>query len=222
MGVKLIKTEDGSHSLYVPELEEHYHSTKGAVQESLHVFINAGLEKISEKTSQVRVFEVGFGTGLNAILTSIAAIKQNMNIHYTSIETFPIPEMVYKDLNFCELLGDEYQEDFQKMHQQEWGMYNEINSAFKLKKLEVSFQDYQTSENFNLIYFDAFGPDKQPEMWTQDLFDKCYQMLDNDGVLVTYSAKGAVRRALKASGFEVNRLPGPPGKREMLRGIKKS
>ncbi|MBI9035270.1 MAG: tRNA (5-methylaminomethyl-2-thiouridine)(34)-methyltransferase MnmD [Bacteroidales bacterium] len=222
MAVKLIKTEDGSHSLFVPELDEHYHSTNGAIQESMHVFINAGLQCVLKHKSVVRIFEVGFGTGLNAILSLQHSQQQMLPMNYTSIEAFPLPDTIYNELNYCEQIDGKLQTQFLSMHQIAWGKDTTINELFHLKKINGSFLDYQLSDEFDLIYFDAFGPDKQAELWTQEVFDKCFAMLSANGVLVTYSAKGAVRRSLKAAGFEVERIPGPPGKREMLRAIKKT
>jgi tRNA U34 5-methylaminomethyl-2-thiouridine-forming methyltransferase MnmC len=211
-------TEDGSHTLYLSDLDETYHSKHGAIQEAMHVFINAGLNYCSKKS--LNILEIGFGTGLNTFLTFIES--KNKTISYTSLEAYPLnPEIVSK-LNYTKEmdLDSEEMASFKKIHQVEWGGYKAINSIFKLNKLEVELANYQADEKFDLIYFDAFGPRAQPEMWEKEIFEKMYSFLSKNGVLVTYCAKGSVKRALKEVGFEVEPLPGPPGKREMTRAKK--
>ena len=166
------------------------------------------------------MLEIGFGTGLNAFLT-----LQNLNnksVQYTSLEAYPLKENIIDQLNYREelKLDDSEVQQFDKLHQIEWGSYQEITSKFSLNKIQVDLINYKSKEKFDLIYFDAFGPRVQPEMWTKDIFENMYAMLAKNGVLVTYCAKGSVKRALKEVGFEVEPLPGPPGKREMTRAKK--
>jgi tRNA U34 5-methylaminomethyl-2-thiouridine-forming methyltransferase MnmC len=209
MDVKLIVTSDGSHSLLNTELDETYHSRHGAVQESLHVFIRNGLEKIHKRP--VNVFEVGFGTGLNALLTAITRIKVN----YTSIEAFPLEAAVYNSLNYSpkELLI--------KLHEAPWDASMPIDANFTLKKIHNTLEQVSLPDEYDIIYFDAFAPSKQPEMWELPMLAKVCDALGTGGLFVTYCAKGQLKRDLKTLGLEVETLPGPPGKKEMVRGTKK-
>ena len=214
-------TEDGSHTLYVEALDETYHSTHGDIQESLHVFINAGLNYCSK--SHLRVLEIGFGTGLNAFLTLLATKKQGVKINYTSLEAFPLENEIIEQLNYTNALrlDSKEKEQFTLLHKVEWESYQKITDWFNLKKIKKELLNYQAEEQFDLIYFDAFGPNVQPEMWIKNIFTEMYNCLSNGGVLVTYCAKGSVKRTLKEVGFNLEGLPGPPGKREMTRAIKK-
>ncbi|MDR1882884.1 MAG: tRNA (5-methylaminomethyl-2-thiouridine)(34)-methyltransferase MnmD [Prevotella sp.] len=215
-------TADGSHTLFIPELNEHYHSVNGAIQESTHVFIEAGL-KHCEK-DDIHVFEVGFGTGLNAFLTLLENRKSGKIIRYTSIEAYPLADIVIKKLNYPERCLPMAQDMYYKLHSAESGKETEITGDFYLTKIEADltrFDFSETRENADVIYFDAFAPDKQPDMWTQEIFDGLYYLSGNGGILVTYCAKGAVRRMMRQAGFTTERLPGPPGKREMLRATKR-
>ncbi len=212
-------TNDGSPTLFVPELNEHYHSTKGAVTESQHIFIRMGLEESAAPAP--RVLEIGFGTGLNAFLTLLAANEIQKDIHYTSIELHPLQEEMIRRLDYPTLLATERTDDFYALHRAQWNEEVPINSHFTLYKIEGDFTSYTFSGKYDVIYFDAFAPEKQPEMWNQLLFDRLFALLNPAGILTTYCAKGAVRRMLQAAGFKVERLPGPPnGKREILRGRK--
>jgi len=214
-------TSDGSHTLFVPELEEHYHSINGAIQESIHVFIETGLHHCIKK--HINIFEVGFGTGLNAYLTLLDIIRSNKVIDYTSIEAYPVNLNVINQLNYTEQLNKESKELFSKLHQVDWNVKKEITNSFYLNKIQADFTKFdfsQIDDMIDLVYFDAFAPDKQNEMWSQSLFDKLYNVMNDNGIFVTYCAKGIVRRMLQQSGFTVERLPGPPGKREMLRATK--
>lgn len=213
-------TADGSHTLFVPEMNEHYHSVNGAVQESMHIFINTGL-RYSPK-SELNIFEVGFGTGLNAYLTALEAEQSNRLIRYTSIEAYPIDIELANKLNYPLQFGGN-QELFAKLHEVSWNLEEKITDFFSLKKVEADFThfDFESIQNIDLVYFDAFAPEKQNDMWSQELFDNLYNVMNSDGILVTYCAKGVVRRMMQQSGFIVERLPGPPGKREMLRATKK-
>lgn len=221
-----IVTEDGSHTLYIPEMDEHYHSVHGAVQESTHVFIETGFK--AKDRNEYNVLEIGFGTGLNALLTAMEAAKQEVKVYYTTLELYPLSPEITDHLNYPSVLGLNEQDTqiYQRILDAKWSEkeadFIEITSGFYIRKLFVDFTKYPFLEKYNLIYFDAFAPDKQPEMWDSALFDRISEATEVGGILTTYCAKGVVRRALIAAGFNVERLPGPPGKREMLRGTKKN
>lgn len=217
---ELIKTDDGSDTLFVREIGEHYHSTFGAIQESMHVFIEAGLKKCSQ--SPITVFEVGFGTGLNSWLTALEAAKTNQMIRYITVEKYPLPPVIWEELNYPNVLPASSPELFRKIHEAEWEKEIKINANFSILKLSSDFTkfDYSGLPLFNLVYFDAFSPDKQPELWLASIFRKISDHCAPEAKIVTYCAKGAVRRSLTEVGFAAERIPGPPGKREMLRGTK--
>jgi len=217
---QLVITSDGSHTIFIPSLGEHYHSIHGAIQESEHVFIQTGLAFIKKK-SPIRVLEIGFGTGLNALLTLKYATINNLSIEYTSIEKYPLQPAEYNLLNYGIILGNEWEQVFTELHQCPWEQKNEIIPQFKLTKLPIDLVTIDFENAFDLIFFDAFGPDIQPELWSESVFQTMCRALCFGGILVTYSAKGQVRRNLQAAGFKVERLTGPPGKREMLRATKK-
>ncbi len=209
-------TADNSPTLYVPELDEHYHSVKGALQESMHVFINAGLKQVQK--NQINILEVGFGTGLNAVLTVIMNVKLNKKIYYETIEKYPLSADIIEDLlnnNFIE------PELTKQIHHAPWDKDVKISENFTLKKIKTDLKTYIPEQTFDLIYFDAFAPDKQPQLWTEEIFQKLYHATYHNGILVTYSSKGTVKQALRAAGFIVKRLPGPKGKRHMVQAIKK-
>jgi len=215
-------TSDGSHTLFLPELNEHYHSTFGALQEAKLVFIQNGLHYLQPCLKEINLLEVGFGTGLNALLTVLEAKKQQRKINYVAIEPFPLQKEVINTLNFPEQIGGPEAEGyFNKLHTANWGQASFLSDYFILNKIEAKLQEITLKQQqFHLIYFDAFGPDVQPEMWTEEVFAKLYDCLNFDGVLVTYSCKGSVKRALLAAGFLIEKLPGPEGKREVLRAVK--
>tara|TARA_R110000850_G_scaffold274635_1_gene412409 strand:- start:44849 stop:45511 length:663 start_codon:yes stop_codon:yes gene_type:complete len=216
---EIILTKDGSTSIFLPELNETYHSKFGAIQEANHVFIKNGLSLINDKS--VFILEIGFGTGLNAFITFLEAIKTNQTINYVGVEAFPVELDVVKELNYVsELEAIQYQAIFNEMHQSKWEIENEITSNFNLTKREQKFEDISDSEKFNLIYFDAFGFDVQPELWNEEIFQKMYDAMLPNGVLVTYACRTTIKNAMKQAGFKVEKLPGAPGKREMLRAIK--
>jgi tRNA U34 5-methylaminomethyl-2-thiouridine-forming methyltransferase MnmC len=216
--VEKIMTNDGCHSLYVPELDEHYHSTHGAFNEAMHVFINHGL---LATTGDVAILEVGFGTGLNAWLSCLTSANEKRHVAYTSLETFPLGEEITKELNYPSFSEEpKATEWFHKIHQCEWEEPQAIHEYFSLKKLNRQVQEVGFKSQFDIIFFDAFGPRKQPEMWTDEVFGKMYKSLKPGGFLVTYCAQGQVKRTMKAAGFLVEPLPGPPGKREMTKGLK--
>ena len=211
-------TADGSHTLFIPEMNEHYHSVNGAVQESRHVFIEAGLHHL-ERT-EITVVEVGFGTGLNAFLTLSDAEAHRRKIHYYSVELYPLDADVIESLNYGEMICGGRRDAFQALHQAEWNISVPITEFFELHKIQGDSNTCVLPERIDLVYFDAFAPDKQPEMWNQEIFNRLYARMTGGGVLTTYCAKGAVRRMMKEAGYSVERIPGPPGKREMLRAIK--
>lgn len=212
----LRETEDGSHTLYVPVIDETYHSIHGAVNESKHVFIEAGLSLIEKQ--EIKVLEIGFGTGLNALLVAIYAQNSGKRISYTSIEKYPIEELVWEQLNYGEVLSST--KLFNTLHRVAWGSKAVITPNFSLKKLQADLKSLSLSDQYDCIFFDAFSPEKQAELWTEDIFRYIYTHTADNGVLTTYCAKGAVRRVLQAVGFKVERIPGPVGKREMLRARK--
>lgn len=221
MHPKLILTSDGSHSLRVDELDEHYHSIHGAIQESKHVFIEAGLKYFKEKDN-LAVFEVGLGTGLNVLLSVLESMNSPQKIHYTSIEAFPLDWNIVSQLNYVnELKNEELKNVFDIIHRSDWNTPQKLTPNFTFVKKQIKLQDIALSTEIDIIYFDAFGPRVQPEMWTAEVFLKLYSSLNANGILVTYCAKGEVKRTLKSCGFYVETLPGPPGKREMIRAIKK-
>jgi len=217
---KIIKTSDGSSSVYLPQWDENYHSKHGAIQEAYHVFIKNGLD-LFEDESKIAILEMGYGTGLNCFITYIEANKRNLQIDYFGLEGFPLEEELIFDLNHvAQLNAEEKKEAYKLIQSCKWDKMHSIDQNFNLIKQEIKFEDYQESAVADLIYFDAFGARVQPELWTEVIFKKMYMALMDDGIIVTYAAKGSVRRAMQAVGFEVERLPGPPGKREMLRGRK--
>lgn len=209
------RTADGSATLFVPELDEHYHSVKGAQTESQHIFIELGLT--ASTADRPRILEIGFGTGLNALLTLEVAEENRRKVHYTGIELYPLSWQVVKQLGYSD------SPFFETLHTVAWEEDNVITPYFTLRKLQADFTNTKEgtigfTPPFDLIYFDAFAPEKQPEMWSQELFNQLYVSMNKGGILTTYCAKGIVRRMLQAAGFTVERLPGPPGgKREVLR-----
>ena len=212
--VTTVVTADGTVTLHVAHLNENYHSLNGAMQESMHVFIRNGLN-FFPSMQPLSVFEVGFGTGLNCLLTKILSTAP---IVYHAIDLNPLPDSIIEKLNYAENPSDKNQ--FELIHAISWNEEKELSHNFRLKKIKADLQTFQTDTKYDLIYFDAFGPAAQPEMWTKDIFAKMYSMLNTGGILVTYSAKGEMKRNLKEVGFEVEPLPGPPGKREMTRAKK--
>jgi len=222
MNTQLIRTDDGSHTLFVPSLNEHYHSTFGAIRESTHIFINAGFHAAKVQGTPLNIFEAGFGTGLNAFLTLREAENSVIPVHYTTIEAFPLEEAVTRSLNYPDLLGENGPSSFRDIHNAAWEKEIRISDHFTLLKIHDKLENHLLPhESYHLVYFDAFGPDVQPELWTETIFTKLYQALKPGGILVTYSVKGSVKRALRSAGFLVEKLPGPPGKREITRASKK-
>ena len=220
---KIIETADGSHSVEVPGMQVTYHSKYGAIQESLHVFIEAGLrESVStEPQDHLQILEIGFGTGLNALLTIIESEKTHERISYTAIEPFPLINAEFRQLNYCMQLQKPFlQPVFEKLHSCEWQKEIQITPGFMLHKTMVDLFNFSSNQFFNLIYYDAFAPAAQPELWTKEIFEKLFNRTASNGILVTYCSKGDVRRAMQEAGFNVEKIPGPKGKREMLRARK--
>lgn len=215
---ELQETADGSHTLFIPEMDEHYHSVNGAVQESRHVFIEAGLHR--QKKKDITVFEVGFGTGLNAYLTLLDAENGDHSVDYFSVELYPLDSALVRALNYGEMICPEKKMLFAALHSAAWNEPVKITDRFTLHKIQGDNNCCTLPDDIDLIYFDAFAPDKQPEMWSQEIFDKLYAHTSEGGILTTYCAKGVVRRMMQKAGYSVERIPGPPGKREMLRAIK--
>jgi tRNA U34 5-methylaminomethyl-2-thiouridine-forming methyltransferase MnmC len=217
---ELVKTDDGSDTLFVRELGEHYHSTFGAVQESMHVFIHAGLHKCDQLI--LTIFEVGFGTGLNTYLTLLETIKTNQSVRYITVEKHPLQDELWSAINYPEIIPNGNQKLFKLIHNAKWDEEVKITNQFSLLKLHSDLTDinYAALPLFDLIYFDAFSPEKQPELWATAIFCQLANQCTPHAKLVTYCAKGVVRRSLIEAGFTTERIPGPPGKREMLRATK--
>jgi tRNA U34 5-methylaminomethyl-2-thiouridine-forming methyltransferase MnmC len=218
---KHVITADGSSSIYIEDLDEHYHSSHGAMQEAKHVFIQNGIDFLCNK-DKIRVFEMGFGTGLNALLTALYAEESNVQIFYTGLEAYPVQEELIGKLNYTDHLADKAEKIFNDIHGVEWNRFRPITSNFQLNKVDQKIEDYQgQQEGFDLVYFDAFGHRAQPEMWDRNIIEKISNLLESGGIFVTYAARGQLRRDLISLNFEVEKLPGPPGKREMIRATKK-
>lgn len=218
---KIIITGDGSHTIVIPEMNVTYHSIHGAIQESTQVFINAGLlaSNLFDYIGVHHVLEVGFGTGLNALLTLIEADKHQNRIYYTAIEPYPLSKHEIKSLNYCEQLSlTQYQPRYERMHETGWEEMFEISEYFRLTKTNCSLPDFSAEGMFRIIYFDAFAPTAQPELWTKKIFENMYKLLLPDGIIVTYCSTGNVRRTMQSAGFATEKLPGSGGKREILRG----
>ncbi len=215
-------TGDGSYTIFVPGLDEFYHSVKGAYSESMHVFINLGFKKFTDYKS-INIFEVGFGTGLNCLLTFIESENQGIEIFYDALEPFPLNSNIISKLNYSSITDYPDSEKWLKsFHESGTGKWIDLDERFSLRKNIVKIEDVRlAAANYDLVYYDAFGPKAQPEMWTRDNFLKIFDSMKQNGVLVTYCSKGQVRRDLQNTGFVVERLSGPPGKREVLRAVKK-
>lgn len=217
---KIVTTADGSTTIQIADWDEQYHSKHGAIQEAYHVFIKNGLALFSDRN--IAILEIGFGTGLNAFITFLEGVERNLIIDYVGVEAFPVAKEELQQLNYVERLRAEaFSEEFRQMHECPWEISCSISEKFHLNKQQKQFAEIDDKNQYHLIYFDAFGARVQPELWTEKIFKKMFVALKPDGVLVTYAAKGSVRRAMQAVGFVVERLPGPPGKREMLRATKK-
>jgi len=223
---KIITTQDGSKSIHIVEWNEQYHSKHGAVQEAKHVFIDSGLThflkgKKNVNSETISVLEIGFGTGLNALITLLEAEKKSLSINYTGIEGFPVSIEEIKALNYSSILEVQNKAPvFLSMHDSNWEEEIDMTSFFKLTKEKKQFSEVNAKNKFDLVYFDAFGPRVQPELWTESIFALMHKAMRSKGVLVTYCAQGNARRAMQKVGFAVEKIQGPPGKRHMLRATK--
>lgn len=214
----IITTQDGSQSVFSEKYGVTYHSRFGAVTESAHVFINAGLRYKAAVQREIAILETGFGTGLNAFMSWLEAERRNLHIRYLGLEAFPISEADALSLGYPLALGaPEREADFLRLHQCEWERPYEFSECFTFEKSKTRIEDFARPAAFDLIYFDAFAPQSQPELWTEEVFARMFESLKPEGVLVTYCAQGHFKRTLKKVGFSVERLQGPPGKREMTR-----
>jgi len=215
-------TQDGSHSINIIDANITYHSKYGAIRESKHIYIEAALKQLLNKKPCIHIFEMGFGTGLNALLTLIAAEDSSQKIYYETVEAFPLKKQIFEKLNYCEQLQKpDLQSSFLKLHNCEWQKEISVNPFFDFKKINISFQNYIFNKPFDIIFYDAFSPGAQPELWATEIFIKLFDALSQNGLLVTYCSKGDAQRAMQAAGFIVEKLPGPLYKREILRAVKK-
>ncbi len=218
--LELIKTEDGSHTLHLPVLGENYHSIHGAIQESRHVFIENGLLSVHQNQPNIKIFEVGFGTGLNTFLTVLQTENIPTNIIYHTIEKYPLKKELHSLLNYTDFFSNRSKQIFDKIHKSPWNETYQARKNFHFKKISGDIETFEFSSKYHLIYFDAFAPDKQPGVWTYDIFNRIFQAMYEEGLLVTYSVKGTICRCLTDIGFKIKKIPGPPGKRHMLQAFK--
>ena len=214
---EIFKTKDGSDSLFSKEFNEAYHSSFGAIQESKHIFLEAGFSQC--KKSEISVLEIGFGTGLNALLTIIYAENLNKKVNYEAIELYPISNEKILQLNYPKILNID-KNIFTQIHNLQHNTTKQINSNFEIKLIVDNHTNYNYETKFDVIYYDAFSPEKQPEMWSKEVLEKMYNCLNENGIFVTYVAKGEIRRLLIEIGFKVEKLNGPEGKRHILRAVK--
>ena len=224
MKKQVLETADGSTSIYLEELDEHYHSKHGAVAESQHIFVKNGLLAKSN-LQKIKVFEIGMGTGLNVLTTFVASEEHDLNVEMHTVEAYPVDSKELTQMNFAEILNVE-KAIFDRIHLAEWSREHSLSTNFKLIKYHDTIQNIEFTSNMksngvDVIYFDAFAPEKQEEMWNKEVFEKLYGVLNESGILVTYCVKGVIRRRLAEVGFKVEKLAGPKGgKREMCRAIK--
>jgi tRNA U34 5-methylaminomethyl-2-thiouridine-forming methyltransferase MnmC len=221
--VSVIQSGDGSDSVFSSLFNSSYHSRYGAITESKCIFLDAGLDyfiqtKKPETTQTIKIFEMGFGTGLNAFITYIYAFQRFIKVSFTTIEAFPLPIELIDTLNYSELMG--FKVVFDSLHHSGWDQEIILNDNFRLTKILSPLDEYEANESFDIIYYDAFGPESQPELWSDDVLNKMYGMLTAGGVLTSFCAKGTFKRSLKSVGFTVQSIPGPPGKREITRALK--
>ena len=223
---KIITTADGSKTIQLEEWNEQYHSIHGAINEANHVFLKHGLlfylsDHIKNEAKEISILEIGFGTGLNAFLTLIEAEKRKLSINYLGVEAYPVKKDEIEVLNYVELISETHKHEFEQLHNSKWEKQIQISKYFNLKKEQKFFKEIAHIKAFDIVYFDAFGARVQPDLWTEAIFKIMFNAMKPNSVLVTYSAKGSVRRAMQDVGFNVERLEGPPNKRHMLRAIKR-
>lgn len=217
---EIIITKDGSTSIYIPELNETYHSRFGAIQEAYHVFIKNGLD-LFDTVSEISILEIGFGTGLNALITMLEAEKRQIKVNYVGVEAYPVAFDEIVQLNYVSQLDvPNRQADFEQLHTLPWEATTEVSTYFTLTKSQQFFSDITDENAFDLIYFDAFGYNVQPELWNEAIFEKMYRALKSKGILTTYACRTIIKNAMQTVGFQTMKLPGAPGKREMLRALK--
>ena len=218
---EIFETQDGSHSVYSEKYGVSYHSKYGAIQESRHVFLEAGLLHVAQRQKKIRVLEIGFGTGLNAFLCLLEAKKRGLKVYYETLEAYPLEHDQVQQLNYALLLDKASNASpFWDLHQKPWEEDIALSDQFLFRKKLTTFEAFEPKSLFDVIFFDAFAPNAQPELWELPLLQKMYMALNDQGVLTTYCAKGVVKRRLKEAGFRIEALPGPPGKREMTRAVK--
>lgn len=220
---EIIITTDGSHSISIPEMGVTYHSSHGAIQESMHVFVESGMRYINQenKPGTLSIFEMGFGTGLNALLALAEAEKNQQPVYYETLELYPLERSKYELLNYCEQLQrPDLIPLFSLLHSCEWNVIIKVTPWFSFKKINSSLLNHSTIQLFNLVFFDAFAPEKQPELWTTAIFKKLHDHMLTDGVLTTYCSKSIVRKSMAEAGFTIEKIPGPPHKREMVRAVR--
>lgn len=218
---EIIVTGDGSKTIHLPELNENYHSHHGALQEAMHVFIHHGLA-FKNEAKKLRILEIGFGTGLNALITLDYAREHDLKVEYHGLEAYPVSNEELEAMDYVSLPAlEKLKTEYSQIHTAPWDTLTKLNPHFSLHKIEQKLEVYMPeAESIDLVYFDAFGPRVQEEMWSVEVFEKLFIGMTNGGVLVTYCAKGQVKRNMKAAGFIIEALPGPPGKREMTRAVK--
>lgn len=220
--ISFLVTDDHSHTLFSERFRATYHSTRGAISESKYVFIQNGLQYVHEQfqSKEISILEVGFGTGLNAFMTYLYAQEQDLKINYQSIEAYPVPITEASRLNYTSQFSEQEKIVFNQLHQQEWNRVGQISDSFSLNKHLCLLEEFSSQQKFDIIYFDAFSPSEQPELWAEVIFKKMHDLLKENGILVTYCAQGQMKRNMKQAGFKVQSLLGALGKREMTRGLK--
>ena len=222
MSLRIIKTSDGSDTIFNSELNETYHSLNGSINESNIVYIQNGLEYYlnRKKENNIKILEIGFGTGLNFLLTYIFLEKRNEKIYYHTLEPYPLPNEIIKKLNYVSKIGNQYGDIFNLPHNLKNDKKNALTKKIDFLKSKISIEDIALSNNYDIIFFDAFAPSKQPSIWNKKNLNKIYSNMKDGAILVTYCSSGQFKRDLKSIGFEVEVLPGPMGKKEMVRAVK--
>ncbi len=220
---RIIKSDDGSHTIELIDQNEQYHSTHGAIQESEHVYIQHGLKRISTQNKTINILEVGMGTGLNVLLTYRYAIEHGLRINYTAVEAYPLEKTIWNQLNYSKLtdVNNSLSAIYNQIHESEWDKEIQFSDHFTFHKIDQKIQDVSLKEAYyDVVYHDAFNPDLEPDLWSEELFGKIYKSMKANSLLTTYSTKGIIKRALKSCGFIIQKKPGPPGKREILNAVK--